>query len=142
MKPTISASSALCDADGYFYFVDRKKDFIRRRGENISSYEVETAFNRHPAILECAAIAVPSELGEDEVKVVVVLRDGAEASASELWAFCEAQMPKFWIPRFLEFRTAMPKTPNQKIQKYLLRQGAEAGVVHDRHASPTGLSPG
>lgn len=136
-----TGDNARCDADGYYYFVDRKKDSIRRRGENISSYEVETVFNRHPAILECAAVAVPSELGEDEVKVVVVLRDDADVSASELWAFCEAQMPKFWIPRFLEFRTAMPKTPNQKIQKYLLRQGAEAGAVHDRQASPTGLSP-
>ncbi len=71
----------------------------RRRGENISSSEVEATLNRHPAILECAVIAAPSELGEDEVKAVVVLRDGAQADADELWAFCDEHMPRFWVPR-------------------------------------------
>src|SRR5690606_10116453 len=72
------------DDDGWFYFVDRKKDAIRRRGENISSMEVESHVNAHPAVLESAAIAVPSEWGEDEVKVVVVRRDGASLEAAEL----------------------------------------------------------
>ena len=129
-----TGDNARADADGYLYFVDRKKDSIRRRGENISSWEVEVVLNRHPAVLESAVIAVPSELGEDEVKAVVVLKGDAKATAAELWTFCEANMPRFWVPRLIEFRPHMPKTPNQKIQKYLLRKGEDIGEVHDRGA--------
>jgi len=86
-------------------------------------------------VLESAAIAVPSEFGEDEVKAVVVLREGERASPDELWAFCEEHMPRFWVPRYLELRNAMPKTPSQKIQKYLLRQGEAQGDVYDRNAA-------
>ncbi len=113
-----TGDNARADVDGYFYFVDRKKDAIRRRGENISSSEVEAVLNRHPAVLECAVIAHPSELGEDEVKAVVVLREGAVATPQELWTFCDEHMPRFWVPRFIELRPEMPKTPSQKIQKY------------------------
>jgi carnitine-CoA ligase len=127
-----TGDNARSDPDGYLYFVDRKKDSIRRRGENVSSSEVETVLNRHPAVLESAAIAVPSDLGEDEVKAVVVLREGGRASPDELWAFCEEHMPRFWVPRYLEFRSSMPKTPSQKIQKYLLRQGDGQGEVYER----------
>ena len=127
-----TGDNARMDEDGYVFFVDRKKDAIRRRGENISSSEVEATLNRHPAILECAVVAEPSEMGEDEVKAVVVLRPGASATAEELWAFCEAEMPRFWVPRRIEFRTEMPKTPSQKIQKYLLRSGEGQGDVHER----------
>jgi carnitine-CoA ligase len=128
-----TGDNARSDPDGYLYFVDRKKDSIRRRGENISSSEVEAVLNRHPAVLESAAIAVPSELGEDEVKAVIVLRQAGCASPDELWAFCEAHMPRFWVPRYLEIRSAMPKTPSQKIQKYLLRLGDGQGEVYDRN---------
>ena len=124
--------SPRADADGYLYFVDRKKDAIRRRGENISSSEVEAVLNRHPAVLECAVIAAPSELGEDEVKAVVVLRDAAVGTPDDLWVFCEEHMPRFWVPRFIELRAEMPKTPSQKIQKYLLRAGEAAGTLFDR----------
>jgi crotonobetaine/carnitine-CoA ligase len=130
-----TGDNARADADGYYYFVDRKKDSIRRRGENISSSEVEVTLNRHPAILECAVVAAPSELGEDEVKAVIVLREGAEATADELWAFCDEHMPRFWVPRFIEFRREMPKTPSQKIQKYLLRAGDDQGEVFERAGS-------
>jgi crotonobetaine/carnitine-CoA ligase len=129
-----TGDNARADADGYYYFVDRKKDSIRRRGENISSSEVEATLNRHPAILECAVIAAPSELGEDEVKAVVVLREGQEATAEELWAFCDEHMPRFWVPRYIEFRRDMPRTPSQKIQKYLLRAGENRGEVFERAA--------
>jgi carnitine-CoA ligase len=128
-----TGDNARSDPDGYLYFVDRKKDSIRRRGENISSSEVEAVLNRHPAVLESAAVAVPSELGEDEVKAVIVLREGERASPDELWAFCEEHMPRFWVPRYLELRNAMPKTPSQKIQKYLLRKGEGQGEVYDRN---------
>ena len=130
-----TGDNARADADGYYYFVDRKKDSIRRRGENISSSEVEATLNRHPAILECAVVAAPSELGEDEVKAVVVLREGVKATAEELWSFCDEHMPRFWVPRFIEFRREMPKTPSQKIQKYLLRAGEDRGEVFERAAS-------
>jgi len=131
-----TGDNARADADGYLYFVDRKKDAIRRRGENISSSEVEAVLNRHPAVLECAVIAAPSELGEDEVKAVIVLREGATATPEELWAFSDEHMPRFWVPRFIELRAEMPKTPSQKIQKYLLRSGDGAGIVFDRMAKP------
>jgi crotonobetaine/carnitine-CoA ligase len=136
-----TGDNARADADGYLYFVDRKKDAIRRRGENISSSEVEAVLNRHPAVLECAVIAAPSELGEDEVKAVVVLRDGAAATADELWIFSDEHMPRFWVPRFIEFRDEMPKTPSQKIQKYMLRAGEGAGTVFDRQQSPEARRP-
>lgn len=129
-----TGDSARRDADGWLYFVDRKKDAIRRRGENISSFEVESVLNADPRILECAAVAEPSELGEDDVKVVIVPQPGVDLSAAAVWALCDAQMPRFWAPRYIEFREALPKTPNGKIQKFLLRSGEGAGAVHDRQA--------
>jgi carnitine-CoA ligase len=130
-----TGDNARADAEGYLYFVDRKKDAIRRRGENISSAEVEAVLNRHPAVLESAVVAVPSELGEDEVKAVIVLQQKSVLSAEELWAFADEQMPRFWVPRYIEFRQEMPKTPSQKIQKYLLRQDGSLGKVFDRFGS-------
>ena len=127
-----TGDNARADADGYLTFIDRKKDAIRRRGENITSSEVEAVLNRHPAVLECAVVAVPSDLGEDEVKAVIVLRDGAEATADDLWAFSDEHMPRFWVPRYIEFRREMPKTPSQKIQKFLLRSGDGEGQMFDR----------
>jgi crotonobetaine/carnitine-CoA ligase len=122
------------DAEGYYYFVDRKKDVIRRRGENISSYEIECIIVRHPGIAEVAAIAAQSDVGEDEVKLVVVRSPDSAITAEDLWKFCEDHMPRFWVPRFIEFRTSVPKTPTHKIQKYLLRQGIDQGEVFDRGA--------
>jgi crotonobetaine/carnitine-CoA ligase len=127
-----TGDNARADAEGYFYFVDRKKDAIRRRGENISSAEVEAVLNRHPAVLESAVVAVPSELGEDEVKAIVVLKQFAALSAQQLWEFAEEQMPRFWVPRYIAFRQEMPKTPSQKVQKYLLRQEGGLDQVFDR----------
>ena len=122
------------DEDGFFYYVDRKKDAMRRRGENISSYELEVVLNSDARVLECAAIAEPSELGEDDVKMVIVPADGSDLTAEDVWDLCERRMPRFWIPRYLEFRKMLPKTPNQKVQKYLLRKGIDRGKVFDREA--------
>ena len=119
------------DKDGFFYFVDRKNDSIRRRGENISSFEVERVINSSPKVLECAAVAVPSELGEDEIKVVIIPQQGNNITPDEIWNICREQMPKFWIPKFIEFRDEMPKTPNQKIQKYLLRKDDSGAEIFD-----------
>jgi carnitine-CoA ligase len=114
------------DANGWFHFVDRQKDAIRRRGENISSMEVEAHVNTHPAVLESAAIAVASEWGEDEVMVVVVLKPSNTLEASDLHAYLSPIMPKFMLPRFIDFADALPKTPTEKVRKVALR---EAGVT-------------
>jgi len=119
------------DADGYFYFVDRKKDALRRRGENISSFEVERAVNSHPSVLESAAVAVPSEVGEDEVKVCVVLKPGATLP-EELIRHCNDRMPYFAVPRYVEFMESLPKTPTDRVEKYKLKQAGITANTWDR----------
>ncbi|MDR7075735.1 crotonobetaine/carnitine-CoA ligase [Neobacillus niacini] len=116
------------DEDGYIYFVDRKKDAIRRRGENISSFEVERVINDHPKVLEAAAIGVPSELTEEEVMVVVLLKDGEEMNPEELLDFCQPRMAHFALPRYIRFVSQLPRTPNEKVEKYKLR---EEGITTD-----------
>jgi carnitine-CoA ligase len=107
--------------DGYFTFLDRLKDSIRRRGENISSFEVERVVNSHPAVGESAAVGVPSDLGEEEVMIVVVPRPGEEVDPSELVEFCAARMASFQVPRYVMLRSELPKTPTEKVQKFQLR---------------------
>ncbi len=116
------------DEDGFFYFVDRKKDAIRRRGENISSFEVEKVINTHPKVLESAVFAVPSELGEDEVKANVVLKPGENLPPEDLIRYCNERMAYFAVPRYLEFVQELPKTPTNRIEKYRLR---EAGITEN-----------
>jgi crotonobetaine/carnitine-CoA ligase len=120
------------DEQGFFYFVDRKKDAIRRRGENISSFEVEKILNSHPKILETAVFAVPSELGEDEVKANVVLKPGETLSPEELINFCNERMAYFAIPRYVEFVAELPKTPTNRVEKYRLRQIGLTDKTWDR----------
>lgn len=117
-------SGDLCrvDKDGWLYFVGRGKDMIRRRGENISCYELESMLSGHEGILECASIAVPSDLGEDEVKIVVAPKAGFDLSVSDLVAFCERTLPKYMLPRYIEFVDAVPKLANQKIDKVTLKK--------------------
>jgi crotonobetaine/carnitine-CoA ligase len=114
------------DEDGFYYFVDRKKDALRRRGENISSFEVEKVINTHPKVLESAVFAVPSELGEDEVKANVVLKPGETLPPEDLIKHCDERMAYFAVPRYLEFVPELPKTPTNRIEKYRLR---EAGIT-------------
>jgi crotonobetaine/carnitine-CoA ligase len=123
------------DEDGYFYFAGRKKDAIRRRGENISAYEIEEAVAAHPAILEAAAVGVPSELTEEEVKLCVVLRSGASLAANDLVAFCRERMAKFMVPRYVEFMSELPKTPTQKVEKYRLRDAGVTAATWDSEAT-------
>lgn len=120
------------DGDGYFYFVDRKKDALRRRGENISSFEVERAINAHSKVLESAAVAVESELAEDEVKICVVLRPGETLTPEELIEFANERMPYYAVPRYVEFMETLPKTPTQRIQKYVLKQAGITPNTWDR----------
>lgn len=117
------------DKDGYFFFMDRKKDAIRRRGENIAAFDIERVINMHPAVLECAVIAVPSEMGDDEVKACIVLRSGTTLHPEELTAFCDGKMPGFMLPRYIEFLKEMPKTPTEKIEKYKLRLEGNKGIT-------------
>ena len=114
------------DADGYLYFVDRKKEAIRRRGENISAYEVELILSRHPAILEVAAIPVASEMSEDDVMVYVVLRPGETLAHADVVHFAAEHMSYFMVPRFVEFVESLPKTATEKLEKYKLKQDAQA----------------
>jgi crotonobetaine/carnitine-CoA ligase len=123
--------------DGSFEFIDRMKDSIRRRGENITSYEVERVVNEHPAVLESAAVGVPSELGEDEVMIVVVPRPGSEIDPAELWAFCTERMAAFQVPRYIRVIAELPKTPTEKVQKFELRAQGIASAW-DRLASSGG----
>ncbi|MFO0120174.1 MAG: AMP-binding enzyme, partial [Burkholderiales bacterium] len=112
------------DEEGYLYFIDRKKEAIRRRGENISAYEVEMILSRHPGIHEVAAVPVPSEMSEDEVMVYVVTTPGASLTHAQVIEFAAEHMSYFMVPRFVEFIDALPKTATEKIEKYKLKQDA------------------
>jgi crotonobetaine/carnitine-CoA ligase len=117
------------DEDGNFYFVDRIKDCLRRRGENISSFEVEVEVDAHPAVLESAAVAVPSDLAEDELKVVAALKPGCSVEPADLLAFLKDRLPAYMVPRYIEIRAdELPKTPTGKVQKVLLRASGTAGA--------------
>jgi carnitine-CoA ligase len=125
----------VCNEDGHFYFVDRLKDCIRRRGENIASFEVEQVINSHAAVLESAAYPVPAEVGEDDVMVSVVPRPGSSVDVVELIRWCEARLPYFAIPRFLEIVDALPKTAVGRVEKYKLRQRGVQVTTWDREAA-------
>ncbi|MFC2949153.1 ATP-dependent acyl-CoA ligase [Virgibacillus sediminis] len=116
------------DEDGYLYFVDRKKDVIRRKGENISSYEVERVINNHPKIYESAIIGVPSELSEEEVLAVIVLKAGEGLEHEELLDFCQKRMAHFAVPRYLRVVEELPRNASQRVEKYKLRN---EGVTED-----------
>jgi crotonobetaine/carnitine-CoA ligase len=122
------------DADGNLTYVDRLKDSLRRRGENVSSVEVETTVMTHPDVLEAAAVAVPSDLGEDDILVVVTLRPGAELDHAELLEFCSARMPYFCVPRYLEAVDEIPKNMIGRVRKDLLRQRGLGPDAWDREA--------
>ena len=110
------------DEEGFFYFVDRKKDYLRRRGENISSFEMESAFAIHPDIEEVAVHAVPSERGEDDVKVTAILKPGCTLQPEALFHWAVDAVPYYALPRYIEFRDAMPKNPQGRVLKYQLRE--------------------
>jgi crotonobetaine/carnitine-CoA ligase len=120
------------DADGAFRFVDRIKDAIRRRGENVSSWEVEQVLLSHAAVAGVAVYPVRSELGEDEVMAAVVLHAGAPADPAAICRYCESRLPRFAIPRFIEFVDELPRTENGKVRKYLLRERGVTARTWDR----------
>jgi crotonobetaine/carnitine-CoA ligase len=120
------------DEKGFLYFVDRKTDSMRRRGENVSAFEVETAVCRHPDVLECAALGVASDLGEDDIYIAVVPRPGEKIKPQELYSFLEDELAFYQLPRYIEILEALPKTPTQKIQKGILKQKSPGPKTWDR----------
>jgi crotonobetaine/carnitine-CoA ligase len=118
------------DEQGFFYFVDRKKDYLRTRGENISSFEVESAVMRHPDVAEVAFHAVGIE---DEIKATVILQPGSALTEQALFHWAEEQLPYFAVPRFIEFRDALPKTPTGRVRKSELRAEGRTAATWDAH---------
>ncbi|MBJ2303721.1 MULTISPECIES: AMP-binding protein [unclassified Pseudomonas] len=128
------------DEDDFFYFLDRKKDYLRRRGENISSFEVESAFLQHETVDEVAAHAVLSDMGEDELKVTITLKSGNVLSEEELCRWAADQMPYYAVPRYIEYRTALPKSPLGRIYKFQLRDEGVTATTWDREKSDLKLA--
>jgi crotonobetaine/carnitine-CoA ligase len=110
------------DEDGYFYFADRKKDVIRRRGENISSVQVESVINAHPKVLESAVIGVSSDLHDEDIKAYVIPKPNETLDPMEIIEWCSGKLAYFKVPRYIEFRTEFPKTPTHRVEKYKLKQ--------------------
>ena len=125
------------DEDGFLYFVDRKKDMIKRSGENIASAEVERVLGSHPLVAESAVVAVADPIRQEEVKACIVLAEGAspeDLPPERLWAFCAEHLAPFKIPRYLDYRSELPKTPSSKVQKNLLREEGLGPGAADREA--------
>jgi crotonobetaine/carnitine-CoA ligase len=125
------------DETGWYYFVDRVKDALRRRGENISSFEVESVVRQHPSVAECAVIGVPADEagGENEVMACIVLKDGATLDYADLIAFCDARMGPHMVPRYLEVMDSLPQTPSEKVKKKELRTRGVTATTWDRQAA-------
>ena len=117
-----------CDADGNYFYIDRKKERIRRRGENVSSTDVERGVAAHPAIAECVVLAHAAGAGEDDIRLVAVLRPGVALAPAELHGWLQARLPKFMWPRYIEFVETLPRTGTNKVEKTLLAQRGIAGA--------------
>lgn len=131
-----TGDSLVQDADGWLWFVDRIKERIRRRGENIASADVEHVLCQHPTVTEAAVVAIPSEVrgGEDELKACLVM-DGAGVDPRELFAWCDERLPRFAVPRFVEVLDALPKTPTAKVRKEMLRRAGVTAATVTRDGS-------
>ncbi|MGJ6969277.1 AMP-binding protein [Streptosporangium sp. G11] len=116
------------DEEGYLFYVDRKKDAMRRRGEMVSSWDVESVVRKHPSVADCAAYGVPSPLGEEEIMVTVVPEAGGEFEPAALLEFCRERMALFQLPRYVRVVESLPRTQTERIEKYKLR--AE-GITED-----------
>lgn len=128
------------DRDGRLTFAGRKKQIIRRRGENINPESVEEAIESHPAVVAAAVVAVPSEHLEDEVKAIVVPAEGGTVDPHDLLAHLAGRLPYFALPRFVEFRSALPMTSNGKLDRKAV-EAAPSGPAWDREESAGRPSP-
>jgi crotonobetaine/carnitine-CoA ligase len=120
------------DGEGWLYFVDRKADYLRRRGENISSFELENAVLQHDEVAEVAALSVPSETSEDDVKLVIVLAEGATLSAEALCRWCIDELPRFAVPRFIDIVPVLPRNAVGRVLKQELRAAHSESPGWDR----------
>jgi crotonobetaine/carnitine-CoA ligase len=128
-----SGDAGCLDADGWLYFKHRLNEAIRRRGENISAYEVETVAEKHPEIVESAAFGIPSEFTEEDIMVVAQRRAGSTLEAAELLAHFRALAPRHMVPRYIEITdTPLPRTPTEKIARTALRQQGVGAATFDR----------
>jgi crotonobetaine/carnitine-CoA ligase len=123
------------DEDRYLYFVDRKADYLRRRGENISSFEVERVLMRHGALADVAVHAVPSEMTEDDLKITATVKDGASLTEEDLFRWCIDELPYFALPRYIEFRADLPRSPVGRVLKRELRAEGATADAWDADAS-------
>ena len=123
------------DAQGWYYFVDRVKDALRRRGENISSFEVEAVLRSHASVADCAVIGVAADekSGEDEVMAFLVPRDGQALDYAAISAWCDARMPAFMIPRYFDTLAELPRTPTEKVRRRSSASAASAPGTWDRN---------
>lgn len=128
------------DEAGYFYFVDRKKDYLRRRGENISSHEMEVTFAAHPDVEEVAVHAVPAAVGEDDVKVTAKLYEGATLTERDLCLWAIDRVPYYAVPRYIEFRSELPKNPQGRVLKYQLAQEGVTAATWDHETSDVDIA--
>jgi carnitine-CoA ligase len=127
------------DAAGNYFFVDRVADYLRTRGNNVSSLEVEAEVRTHPAVADCACIAVPADIeSDDDIKLVVIRDEGAALTADELYAYLEPRMPRYQLPRYIQFADSLPRTPTGKVRKSELRA---AGTAGDQTWDRTGSEP-
>jgi len=116
------------DAAGNYFFVDRIADYLRTRGNNVSSLEVEAQVRLHPEVADCACIGVPGELeGDDDIKLVVIRAADSVLSPDDLYAYLMPRMPRYQLPRYIQFVTELPRTPTGKVRKSELRAAAAAG---------------
>jgi len=120
------------DDDGYYYFLGRKKESIRRGGENIPPYDIEREINKNPAVLESAAFGIADPVMGEEIKVAIVLRPGHQVPPEEIIAWCEPRLPKFMVPRYIEFMEKLPKSASEKIQKLTLKKEGITPGTWDR----------
>ncbi|WP_027415897.1 AMP-binding protein [Aneurinibacillus terranovensis] len=123
-----TGDNARIDEDGYFFFVDRKKDMIKRAGENVAANEIEKVIAEHPSVFECAVIGIPDEIRDETIKAYVILREDRNATEEEIIAFCQSRLAKFKVPEYVEFVGQLPRTSVGKIQKHLLRKWHEEGI--------------
>jgi crotonobetaine/carnitine-CoA ligase len=129
------------DDEGYLFFVDRKADYLRRRGENISSFEVESILMSHGSLADVAVHAVPSELTEDDLKVTAVVAAGSTVTEADLFRFCIDQLPYFALPRYIELRESLPRSPVGRVLKRDLRaegvtpttwDADQSGIIYEK----------
>jgi crotonobetaine/carnitine-CoA ligase len=117
--------------DGMFEYIGRKKDSIRRRGENVSAWEVEQACVNHPSVLDVAAIGVPSEVGEEDVAVIVVPIPGSMLDPADLIEFVSQDLPRFAVPRYVEIVDGLPKGPSERVEKGKVRERGITAAAWD-----------